>query len=206
MSQSQPPGATTESPGKIRLFLAVPFPSEVKASLEELTRKLRTGAAFTGAHPAWVKVDSLHVTLVFLGWVETAQREAAERALRMAAGVGNFRLKLAEMELFPTPKNPRVISIGLHGDIDALKRLQDTLAEACKQQGFVVEDRAFRPHVTLARLKSQKGLAGIRDLVRSHAHASAGEFQVRSAVLFRSILKPAGAEYTVFAEQALAVA
>lgn len=201
---SQPIPSEAGDAGKIRLFTALAFAPSVKESLEELLRKLKTGSVFTGAHPSWVKSEGLHATLVFLGWQGADSVDSIKRAMEEAASrCSPFRMVVGGVELFPTPKNPRVIAVNLGGDTEALVNLQHELSVGCAGQGFGVEDREYRPHVTLARIKSMRGLSGLRDVVRGHRSFSAGSFVVDRITLYQSILKPDGAEYTVLHEAML---
>lgn len=190
--------------GRLRLFMAVAFSSEVKERGSRLIQRLEIGARFTGAHPAWVKFDSVHLTLVFLGWQPTESLATLIRVMDSAASRQEpFRISLGGLALFPTPKAPSVLSLGIHGDIDALKHLQGMLSEDSRSAGFDVDSREFRPHVTLARIKSMKGLTGLRDLVASHRPEGAGSMDVDRITLYRSHLKPDGAEYEVIHQSLL---
>lgn len=187
--------ASSEQP-KIRLFTAITFPPDVKEAIARCASKLQKGTQFTGAHPAWVKSDSIHITLVFLGWQPPGCLEAIERAMDAAVQRQQpFTLGVAGVHLFPTPKNPRVIAMDLTRDTVPLISLHRKLAQACCEQGFEVEERDYRPHLTLARIKSMKGLAGLRDVIRIHEQEDAGSFPVRSIECYQSILKADGAEY-----------
>ena len=172
--------------------------------------RLQKGAQFTGAHPAWVKTESLHITLVFLGWIEATRREAIEKALAASCELSNaFELRFRRIELFPTPRQPRVISIGIEGgaggeeDVSELKHLYRKLNLKLSEAEFATEAREFRPHLTLARIKSMKGVSGLRSLVESHAFEKTDSFPVKDAVLYQSHLKRDGAEYEVLSQRLL---
>ncbi len=184
-----------------RVFVAIAFPDEVKERCGALVARLKTGIQFTGAHPTWVKTQSLHLTLAFLGRTPLTALPAVERIMDSAAiSQKAISLSLRGVGLFPTPKNPRVISLHLHGDLVRLERLQDELSKQLRESGFAVDDRPFRPHVTLARLKSMRGLPGVRDIVQTHSEARVGEVRVDRLTLYRSHLLPDGAEYEVIYE------
>lgn len=168
--------------------------------------RLQSGTRFSGAHPAWVRPEGVHVTLVFLGWQPPERLAAAQRALSAASACAPFGLEIGGVGLFPDPRSPRVVSVELHGNLKGLFAVQKALADACRAGGFEIEDRAFRPHLTLARIKSQKGLAGLRDVVKSHANLAAGSFHVDHVTLYRSILEPSGARYIAMGECMLGAA
>lgn len=184
-----------------RIFVAVAFPDELKERCRELVERLKMGIQFTGAHPAWVKSQSLHLTLAFLGRTPLTALPNVQKIIQSTAdSQKSISLSLRGVGLFPTPKNPRVISLHLHGDLVRLERLQDDLTKQLRASGFPVDDRPFRPHVTLARLKSMRGLAGVRDIVQSHGDSRVGDVRVDRLTLYRSHLLPDGAEYEVVYE------
>jgi 2'-5' RNA ligase len=187
-----------------RLFIAVPFPSEIKEQCGQLVSRLQTAIRFAGAHPAWVKTQSLHLTLLFLGATNPLRcPEILSLMEKTSKDVKHFNLRLAEVSLFPNPKNPRVIALNLFGELLTLQALQNSLHSNFGENGFQFDSRPFRPHVTLARLKSMRGLAGVRDVVNSHRDHVVGEVRVTKITLYRSHLLPDGAEYEVVAETPL---
>jgi RNA 2',3'-cyclic 3'-phosphodiesterase len=193
-----------QRPDELRLFVAVEIPSDVILHAAEIMRKLQKGASFTGAVPSWVRAEGIHQTLVFLGSQPASRIENVRDAMRRATeGIQPFRLSLSGVRLFPNERSPRVICMDLHGDLGALEVVQSRLSDFCRSAGFDVESRPFKPHITLARIKSMRGVAGLANVVRSHKNEKAGRFDVNSIVLFRSILKREGAQYEVVHEQAL---
>lgn len=188
----------------LRLFVAVELQETVKDALGKLQERLQRGAQFTGAHPTWVNTHNLHITLAFLGnqpadhirLVGAAMEQVARRA-------SPLKLRLKGLELFPNAKAPKVLSIEIHGQIRKLETLQGNLSNALEHNGFILETRPFRPHLTLARIKSAKGVAGLRDLTRSHSAMPAGEFIVSEIVLFQSTLTANGPVYKVLLREPL---
>lgn len=179
-----------------RLFIGISFPSELKDECGKLIQRLKTGIQFSGAYPSWVKAESLHLTLAFLGSTEVNKITELHSFMQEAVvGLKPLRLRLAGLSLFPTPKNPRVIALHLTGDLVQLERIQTTLAQRLMDAGYPVDNRPFRPHVTLARLKSMRGLAGVRDVVHMHKDCAIGECTITGITLYRSHLLPDGAEY-----------
>lgn len=197
-----PPEAAAEK--KIRLFTAIAIPPDTLAQAAQIQEKLKKGSVFTGAHPKWVRPESIHVTLVFLGWQDPSRVEDVVRVMDdVAPHVAAFELSMGSVHLFPDEKNPKVISIGLGRQVDMVKEIQQRLTQGLRSAGFETEDRAFRPHVTLARISSRKGLAGLKSIVKGHQNATAGRFAVDRITLFQSVLSGDGAQYTVLHESAL---
>jgi 2'-5' RNA ligase len=185
----------------LRLFVAVTIPEPLRAGIAELCGKLQKGARFTGAHPSWVKPDNIHITLAFLGWQPASRVDSVQQAMtRAVSGQSPFELGFSQLHLFPNERRPRVICIGLRRATDVLADLHGRLTNACRRNGFALEDRPFKPHVTLARIKSSRGLPGLRDLVKTHRSGASGCWDVNHITLFQSILKPQGAEYHILHE------
>jgi RNA 2',3'-cyclic 3'-phosphodiesterase len=147
----------------------------------------------------WARPEQLHLTLVFLGEVELARIPELGLALReVAARQRPFCLELNGAGVFPDERRPRVIWVGLGGDLDALGRLRETTSTAALGLGREREGRAFVPHLTLGRVR-EPGLAG-----RGWATARQvmGDVEplswwVRAMHLVRSDLDPGGARHTV---------
>jgi 2'-5' RNA ligase len=183
-------------PQALRVFTAVDLPAAVRTELEEILSRLKKGIQFTGAHPSWVSAENLHLTLAFLGNQSAEQIPLINAAADSAASASQpLQLKLSGVELFPTPREPRVISLGVRGDVGQLSTVYASLADNLRKAGFAVDARPFRAHLTLARIKSVKGLAGLRDVIKSHATISVRPFTADGISVFQSTLTPAGPIY-----------
>ena len=134
-----------------RLFAAVDLPDAVRAQLSAF------GRACAAADPALrvVAPDGLHVTLAFLGHRPLDEVEAAAAAVRAAAPAPRLRIRLElGAPLWLSPRRPHVLTVALH-DVDGeLARLQAAVATGLAAAlDWVPERRAFRPHVTVARVR-----------------------------------------------------
>ncbi|HLV02152.1 MAG TPA: RNA 2',3'-cyclic phosphodiesterase [Acidobacteriota bacterium] len=178
----------------IRAFVAIPLPEEnqlrIKDTIETL-RRLNLDARF----PA---VESVHLTLKFLGNIEEADVPAIASALDECCQTQSpFPVHLNGLGAFPHSANPRVIWMSVRAGRE-LDELQQLLETQLVDLGFEAEERPFRPHLTVARVKSRKNLKELLRLLSSaHNNFSAGSFQVKSAALYRSELKPSGAVYSI---------
>ncbi len=177
----------------IRAFLAVDLPAGLRPLLEGLINQLQK----SGADVKWVPPGNVHLTLKFFGDVSDAQvEEIAQVAGPIAQAQPPFHLSLTQVGAFPSPKSPRVVWVGVGGELEGLRDLYQRLEAAFEGLGFPREGRPFAPHLTLGRVKSPKGREG---LVRQMAVLPAipsEPFPVREIVLFRSTLTPKGAIYT----------
>ena len=180
----------------IRAFVAVELPPEARDALSAVVRFLE-GRGIVGLRT--VDPASVHLTLKFLGNVPASRVEAIEDALVDAAARSRpFRLALGETGTFPERGAPRVLWVGLDGDVEALAGLRARVEEALRPLGFAPEGRPFRPHLTLARMRDRSTRA---DRAQAAAALSSApfepglEFPVESVSLMRSILRPDGARY-----------
>jgi 2'-5' RNA ligase len=115
-----------------------------------------------------------------------------------------LELKIEKLGVFPDAKKPRVLWCGTSGDIDKLAVLQKQLEEDFAGIGFPGEDRPFRAHLTLARIKDPRDVSGLGNALTKYATFFAGAFSVRELILFQSRLTPQGAVYTRLAAFPLA--
>ncbi len=167
-----------------RLFIALPIGRAVVDALSEVATDVPRG---------WreVRPESLHLTLAFLGEVEERRVAAAERAMRLsAARAAPLELSARGIGAFPNHERARVMWAGLEGDVAALAELQGDLTSALRQEGFDLEERPFRPHVTLARSREPRPLP-------TNAERSFGGWRAAEVRLYESHLGPAGPRYEV---------
>jgi RNA 2',3'-cyclic 3'-phosphodiesterase len=167
--------------------------------LDQMQQALRPA----GAEVAWVAIPSIHLTLKFLGEVDPEIIPRLDEALETAsASESGFELKLGGLGCFPSQRNPRVIWCGLAGDAEALSRLQQKVEEVCNRFGFPPGDREFKPHLTLGRVKGKRNLQALVDCIKMGSGLERS-FKADHFNIYRSILKPKGAEYSVLKTIAL---
>jgi len=175
----------------MRLFAALPLPEAPRARLADAVASLER------LHwpVKWVGRDHYHLTLKFFGEVEPGRVDAIAGMLSEAARIlPALDLSLDGLGAFPTPQRARVLWAGLVGPPD-LELLQDRVERGSEALGFPLEGKAFRPHVTLGRVRERERLpAGAAD--RLEAARVAGSFLADAVVLFESILTPRGPQYS----------
>ncbi len=177
-----------------RIFCAINLPNEIKFGAAEHQRHLRVVAPQVRA--SWERPEKLHLTLKFLGEIELPRVEALTRAAgRAAEGVGEFELTVAGTGSFPPRGAPRVLWLGVEDPSGGLARLHARLEDECAHEGFPREQKAFRPHLTLARLRSREGAERLGALHRE-AQFESQSFTVSELVVVRSELLPGGARHT----------
>jgi 2'-5' RNA ligase len=181
----------------IRSFLAFELPLQIKEQLKEISKELQQ----SHLPVRWVKVENIHLTIVFLGSVtEETIVGVKQKAGSIAEKFSAFQIRLNGVGTFPNWRRPRVLWIGLDGEIGGLSGLRDQLQAALEEFGFKPENRTFRPHLTLGRFKGavnrDEELKWILD--KFHDISSDDDY-LKELVLFKSDLRPAGPIYTKMA-------
>lgn len=184
----------------IRAFLAINLPAAYHAPLTELLQALQRSRADV----KWVPVANIHLTLKFFGSITPAQKEAIVAALQpVAAASAGFILQGEQVGGFPNLKNPRVIWLGLGGQVAQLHSLYNAVVQALVPLGFPPEDRPFTPHLTLGRVRSGQGRQALQQALQELTLPPLPAFQVQELVLYQSTLRPQGAVYTPLTKLAL---
>jgi 2'-5' RNA ligase len=169
-----------------RLFFAVDPPEEAKADLDRALAPMR-GAP---GEPRWTRPDRWHLTLLFLGAVPEARvPQLVEAAGPVVAATPAMRVRLAGGGWFGSRRRPQVAWAGLDGDVTPLTDLAGRLARVARSLRLEVEDRAFRPHLTLGRWRPGQPADG--ELPERLAGYGGPEWPVREVRLWESHLGPA---------------
>ncbi len=189
----------------LRLFIALNLPETVQKGLAAVQQNLQP---LTGPLVKWVEPKNMHVTLEFLGDIADSQvallREIVQQT---AADFPALKLSLKGVGAFPHWRNPHVIWVGLGGDILPLERLQGKLHQALLEQGFRLEHKGFKPHLTLGRMKRrfQSEAANPTDPILGLEKMAAKQtgllkpegFTLNRVELIQSVLTREGPLYTI---------
>jgi 2'-5' RNA ligase len=185
-----------------RLFLALPLPREVRQTVGELSRHL----AKRELPVRFVQADLAHITLHFLGEVSPERAELLALALPGAvAGHRAVELVPTRLGVFPNERKPRVLWLGLEGDAEPLIRLHAALRKTLRQLDFEVDDKAFRPHITIGRVRENAPGSLPADIQAAFAGADIAAtirrgqrpFTITEVQLVQSHLEKAGPRYEV---------
>ena len=187
----------------LRAFIAIQLSDELKGHIGELQAELKR-RAFGRAGLGWVKPEGLHLTLRFLGDIAEEQVGALGALLRdVAAGIKPFALEARGIGVFPNPRAPRVIWLGLQGtpeSMETLRRMHAGIEAGVAGLGFPRESRAFTAHLTLARVRDRQSGAALAKVLEANRDREVGAFTAASVGLIKSELRPAGAVYTTLVE------
>jgi len=181
----------------MRTFIAIELEEGLKKALEAFVNELKPLAH----NVRWAGAAGMHLTWKFLGEISETESARVFSVLEdISLRHGVFTLVLEGTGTFPPgQKNPRVLWVGVV-QVPQLMALQEAIEKEMARLGFEREKRPFHPHLTLGRVKSAFGLGPlIREMANSESRRF-GEMSVRKFTLFRSILKPSGAEYSVLGE------
>lgn len=179
----------------MRCFLAADLPESVKAAIGAIQERLRR--RIQGVR--WTAPAGMHLTLKFFGNIASDDIASISDVVRKALiGLRPISLSIGNLGGFPSVKGPRVLWIGMSGDVDPLRRLQEVLDAGFQEDcGFEREKRPFKPHLTLGRAASMRGaMVGLAEVLKKNESWQAATVSVRGLTLFKSELKPGGAVYS----------
>jgi 2'-5' RNA ligase len=192
---------TSDSEKNIRAFLAIDPPEDILQAMSRLQEKLKREIS---GRISWTKPQGQHLTLKFFGDISTADvNNICTAVQKRVTSEPSLNLKIEKLGVFPDARRPRVIWCGITGDVEKLSIFQKQLDSDFAGIGFPGEDRPFRAHLTLGRIKDSHGLTGINEALIKYSAFAAGEFNCTEMILFQSRLSPQGAIYTKLAEFAL---
>ncbi len=145
----------------------------------------------------WESPSKFHATIKFLGDTdESTIPRLVQRIDGVARRHAPFRVTYENLGAFPGRDHPRVIWIGCQNADGTLESVKKQLDGELAELGFEIEQRPFHPHVTMGRVKSEKGIQHLLSMMENLT------FEPRTAtigglVLLKSVLSPQGAEYSL---------
>ncbi|MBI4642624.1 MAG: RNA 2',3'-cyclic phosphodiesterase [Deltaproteobacteria bacterium] len=177
----------------IRCFLAIDLPDTLRPQLALLQGELKK----SNADVRWVAVGNIHLTLKFFGNVPDNEIDAITLAAReVAENQAPFQLQATQAGAFPSMKSPRVIWVGLGGDVIPLAQMYHKLEKAFEVLGHLPEGRPFNPHLTLGRVKSPANRHRLAMALEKLPPLNWPPFMVNEIILFKSTLTPQGSIYS----------
>ena len=180
----------------LRLFAGVGLSPVVRDAIARLSGAMRSGL------PGWrfVAPDAIHLTLRFFGATEPERVTPLVDGLRaVAETTPRFRLRITGWGVFPDRRRPRVMWCGIDGEVERLAELAAGCEEVARACGYAEESRPFRPHLTIARARTDRRAAP----PPAGEAPSLGELPVDSMNLYRSRLESSGAVYEVLEAMSL---
>ena len=174
-----------------RIFIAVKVEAE-----EALLKMISTfRSRLNGENIKWVNVDNIHVTLAFLGNTEDEQIENISKMLKIICdGFREFELIIKGSGVFKSLNDPRVIWTGIEPS-EKFRLLNGLINNGLKEMGIRVEERPFRPHLTLGRIKYLKSGNALKELIEKFREAEIQRVPVFKVILYESVLLASGPVY-----------
>ncbi len=180
----------------MRVFIAVELPNEIRQSLGDVQRALRS---LTNSS-RWVAPESIHITLKFLGEVPD-QRIGDIHSAITGLTWKPFNVTVRGVGFFPGTRSPRIFWAGM--EAPTMQDLAEQLDTRMQRLGFEGEKRAFWPHITLARARGTRIDASLVNAAEEYKDHEFGSFAVDRLFLFKSTLKPSGPVYEKLKEYLL---
>jgi 2'-5' RNA ligase len=185
----------------MRVFVGLDIPDEIRNAIARYMDGLRNFAPDV----KWVRPESFHVTLKFIGELKPEQVDELKRALSVVKAAP-LDITFRDTGFFPNGKRPRVFWVGIHAT-DALPRLAAAVDHASALAGAPLETNPYKPHLTLSRAGSgsphprpgerpSDKLARLADKLKSLPQPDFGTMTAREFYLYESKLNPSGARYS----------
>jgi len=192
---------TADNEKNIRAFLAIEPPENILNEISRLQEKLKREI---NGRLSWTRPQGQHLTLKFFGDISKEDiNSICATVQKRVVAEQKLNLKVEKMGVFPDARRPRVLWCGVTGDVEKLITLQKKLDADFAALGFLEEDRSFKAHLTLARIKDPRDITGMSEALKKYDSFKAGEFVADKLFLFQSKLSPQSAVYTKLAEFAL---
>ncbi|HYS27521.1 MAG TPA: RNA 2',3'-cyclic phosphodiesterase [Vicinamibacterales bacterium] len=181
----------------MRLFVAAEIGETLAARAADVSRELqrRAGETAPRAKVTWVPADRLHLTVRFIGDVDDTRAAAMREALEPPLDVAPFDLTLGGAGAFPEGGAPRVLWVGVAAGREELIAAERDISARLARLGIPGEDRAYSPHLTLARVREPAGLRSAQ-LLEGLTDRTVGTVHIDAITLFQSKLSPKGPTYT----------
>jgi 2'-5' RNA ligase len=188
-----------------RLFVALEPTDAVRRRIRAAGDEIRRASGRAADEIRWVAPENVHLTLQFLGAVPEERVASVAGAVAEAArsAPGPLSLEVRGAGGFPNARRPRVVWLGVDGDLASLRSLAADLGRRLAPLGFPPEDRPFTAHLTLGRAREGRGNPGIAGALAGAREEEAIAWRATEVVLFESHLSPKGARYEAVARAPL---
>jgi RNA 2',3'-cyclic 3'-phosphodiesterase len=179
---------------EIRSFLAFELPEEIKGIVSRVSGEMKKPPLDI----RWIRVDNIHLTIIFIGNITTDRLDGMNTIVRdVCRDHGPFNISLKGAGVFSSRRNPRVLWVGLSGDMERMSLFKEALEKGLRPFGIQEEKRRFNPHLTLGRFrKDAKSGAHLDALLLKYGDLTSPVCTLSKLALFKSDLKPGGSVYT----------
>lgn len=174
----------------MRLFVALDFPETIRDSIRDLITKLKPLCK----DARWARVEGMHVTLKFIGYIDDKELDPIINALESVKSSEPVDMRFRGVGFFPNERRPRVMWCGIEPSPN-LAPLAKTIETALVPLGIAAEKRDYIPHLTLARFESPRGTEKLVAATAEMESLDLGATREARFHLFESVLQRSGAEY-----------
>jgi len=187
----------------MRLFFALFPPPSVRHAIGAFQKELQDAVSDSGVR--WTRQEQFHFTVRFLGEIaEPVVPRLIEAATRVCTEQPTFSAAFGNLELLPNARHPHTLVLGARTGLAEMATLARALDRAFRglELGIAPENRPFRAHLTLARIKNPNAAEAVQTLLQRSWQRldQIPPFMVESCTLVHSELRPDGPIYTPLAE------
>lgn len=175
-----------------RLFIGIPIQS---SKAFQTTENWRAGKLFSGHVLKWAKPENWHITLIFLGSTPESAIPVLQNLIENSFDrIASFATELSGVGVFPNSAHPKVLWLGIT-DVSVLIPAYSTLFELLQKNGFMLENKPLKPHLTLGRIKNTSGNSVFTSLIEKYQKSNFGTISIEKIVLYESVSTPDGPVY-----------
>jgi len=186
---------------KIRSFIAVDISDEARDEFSRVENRLKR----SGCRVRWVRPETVHITLKFLGYIEEGRIAGiSERIRSVASSNRRFEIIPGRIGVFPDWRRAKVLWVGIDKGIREMKKIAEDVENAMAEEGFERERKAFNPHFTLGRIKTPENLDKL-EAIAGKTEVAPVSIPVSKLILVRSELSSGGPVYTPLFEAGLKI-
>ena len=184
----------------IRTFVAVLLDEELRRRISDVQQRAMKLAPTV----KWVSPVNFHATLKFLGDVRLDKLSVVQEAMDEVAGkLPAFDISIRGMGVFPTPRRPRVIWVGVEEGREQLVALAKAVEDRLVRAGFEKDDKPFRSHITIGRVREGRPVEGLTEGLGEIDASDLGTQRIASIHVMESVLQPGGPSYSPLSEHRL---
>lgn len=175
-----------------RLFIGIPVQSEKAVQAAETWRQ---NELLNHTVLKWANPENWHITLIFLGNTPESEIVLLEKLIEDSfSEIHAFRTELSGVGVFPNTHNPKVLWLGFE-NLQTLMPGNIRMRELLQQNGFSLDDKPLKPHLTLARVKNIQHRASFEALLKHYQQSTFGMVEINRVVLYESISTKDGPVY-----------
>lgn len=175
-----------------KLFIGIPVESEIVAQAAKTwwNDRMLNRNRFN-----WVQPENWHITLYFLGNTPESEITLLQKIIEDSfSSVETFSTLVSGTGVFPHLRNPKVLWLGLE-DLQLLMPAYARLGDLLRQNGFNIDSKSLKPHLTLARIKSLDLHSSFEHFLDKNRLLTFGPVEINRVILYESITTPSGPVY-----------